>query len=203
MSNYRRRLAERSWGVSTPTELVNAWPASRALKVVHTRDKITIREMARVTGLSKQTVSELIARKRKKVTRATEEAVLKHYGPDAHAPRNFEDKQRIPWEEHRWKMYGLFAQGWSATDLKNVLEQAGRNHGWVDHLSERKMVTYASVKQIDWLVETIGDKHGPSTNNKKRMARRGIFPLIHYTEEGKLIRGSLTDEQLRLWQGVR
>jgi hypothetical protein len=195
MRDYRRRQAERAWGAKLPTDRVSPEATIKAITYAHNDLGLPYSEIARAVNVAKQTVEDLYFQRRAYVWRSTEERVLAAYGDKTRVIRHFDENSLIDWNQHKWKAYGLLAQGWTVKSLQQILRDHGRDAGWVDHLSDRNRLTYRSLKQLDWLVDHIGDRPGPSRNNVGRMAARGIFPLIHYTEDGRLIRGSLRPEQ--------
>lgn len=195
-AHYRRNKAEREWGVLKPRDRISPEASEKALWSARHDIGLTLNEIARGTGLSKRSVHEIYRGQRKYVERATEEKILAAYGPNAVVKRKLTGREPVSWDGEKWKIYALFAQGWTQATLRNILKDAGRQHGFIDHLSgDREHIEIQSFKQIDWLVETVGDRRGPSKINPTHYQRLGIFPLIHYTENGELIRESLTKEQ--------
>lgn len=194
---YRLNSAKRRWGVDVPTTRVDPGPACKAVWDASSVRGLTLNEIARVTGVVSQTVQDIYHQRRSWITREVEEKILSKYGPDAqYTERAMAPNQLVDLQEHTWKLHGLFAQGWTITLLKERLKEEGLSHGWLScHTTQSLQFRYESLQALDWLVEVIGDRHGPSKVNKQRMTRRGHFPLIHYTDEGKLIRASLTQEQ--------
>lgn len=189
-----------SWGVDVDSSRVPAQPTIDTVRYAHDERNLTIYEIARVTGLVKQTVSDIYHGRRKNVTKSTERRVLAAYGPGAVTVRNHTKYQLIDSKDYHWKVRALYAQGWTSTDMRTKLKAAGRPHtSFTNSMTGTTQMRWQTAEQIDWLVQEIGDRHGPSPSNTGRMARRGIFPLIHYTEDGKLIRASLTSKQLEAW----
>lgn len=195
MRNWRRRKAEKSWGAQLLTDRVSPEQSEKAIWSARQDLGLTFAEIGRACGISKQSVEDIYYQRRKWVTRRTEESVLAAYGPEAVLQRVFDPRQRIPWDDHKWKIYGLMAQGWTSKNLAQILAADGRSAGWVQHLSDRTYVYHSTLEHVDWLVELIGDRRGPSRGNPSRIKKLGYFPLIHYTEDGELIRESLTKEQ--------
>ena len=194
--NYRRRLAERKWGVDH-NNYVSSEASYKAVWSAHHDLGIPLNEIARVSGVTKHSIFRIYHQKNRTVEASTEERILTAYGPGAKITRSLSYTHPVPWEPHAWKVYALLAQGWTLNHLKAILKAAGRPHGFLNNVNDphRPNTSVQSIEQVDWLVEKIGDRHGPSNINRTYFQGRGMFPLIHYTEDGKLIRASLTSEQ--------
>jgi hypothetical protein len=200
----RREQHELSWGIDHDTHHVDAEAATKAVWDAMAVRGISGKEIARVTGLAPFTVYNIYHQKNTRITRQTERLILDHYGPDAHTVRVYDDNTLVAYDAYQWKLYSLLAQGWTQKHLRKMVQDAGRGSGWfIHHLPNQKQIQYKHARTIDWLVELIGDRRGPSPHNTNRLARRGVFPLIHYDDNGELIHASLTLEQLALWKQVR
>jgi hypothetical protein len=194
-AKYRRRLAEKQYGATHPNDRMPIELPLKAITRAHNDLGITFAEIGRVSGVTKDAVRAIYHQRVDFVQRRNHDRILAAYPLDSTAHRRaMDDRQLVNWSEHRWKLYGLLAQGWTAATLKEILKADNRQHGWIDHFNERERIQYRTLKQLDWLVEKIGDRQGPSNINRLAMQRKGIFPLIHYTENGRLIRQSLRPE---------
>ncbi len=192
----RKRKAEQAWGIKHPEDLVDAMPVIRALENA-TSMGIPLVEVASATGLQRSTVQKILSEGRKRVQRQVHDPIMRLYGDPTTVTRYIDDTRLVPSKLYRWKMEALLAQGWTWEMINKMLRDNGRPSGWTRHVttSKSRTLVYRTAMHVDWLVEQIGDRHGPSTLNKKRMLARDVYPLFHYTEDGKLIRKSITEEQ--------
>lgn len=194
MKKYRRRIAMREWGNSFPTDLVSPETACKLIWDAVSVRGMSFREVARLCGIDRQTVSEIFHQKRDRILKDTEEIIIRNLDKD-HVPRAFDGGSLVDAHPYHHVILGLHAQGWREMDMLAMLRQHGFNTGFFRHSKERPLILYRNAKAITWLKEKIGDRRGPSRQTAKTMEKRGIFPLIHYTEDGQLIVDSLLPEQ--------
>lgn len=198
MQTYRRNQAMRSWGHQLPTDRVPIEDTYKLIWEAHNDRDLSFAQISRLCDVNRETVRFIYSGKRVQdfITREVADKIaLGLAGVSRGTDKGKIDTSLVDVQKHAWKIYGLFAQGWTAKMLCEILAKNGRPAGWVHHFYERRNIEVRTVKQLDWLVEVIGDRHGPSLENKRRMERRGFFPLIHYSEGGQLLVRSLTPPQ--------
>jgi len=156
-------------------------------------------EMIRLTGLSKEVLMPLAHGKRKRVQRKTEKSIMRGLAePDV---RDLTAKSLVPIRDERRIMRSLMAQGWSQEHLVHILQTNNRGNGYIISGLSHNLIEKAqlgNLQQIHWLAEVIGNRLGPSRRTMLIMQRKGVFPLKHYNEMGRLNVNSLTAEQ-RQW----
>src|SRR5574339_1238457 len=161
MKKYRRRNAMKEWGNQFPTDLVSAETACKLIWDAHGCRGLTFREIARLTGLDRQTISEIYYQKRQRITRDTEAIVIRNLDKD-YTPRALDDTTLVDAEPYHHIVFCLHAQGWRELDMVKMLKDAGFNHGFFRHSKERPLIMYKNAKAILWLRDKIGDRRGPS-----------------------------------------
>lgn len=156
--------------------------------------------MERVTGVSEAQLRKLNAGLLTYVSRGTYNKIAKHYSTEDRVPRvrAQHSNAAVPREEWDWLWKGLLAQGWDRRSLRELLEGDGRSAEFLTNMARKTGMVRSSYENLVWLVKTVGDKRGPSTRNANWMLREGHYPLIHYTEDGKLLVNSITAEQAKL-----
>lgn len=196
---YELRNLERARGKKFDCDLV---PADTARNMVlEARDRgLTYPEISRLTGVEKNTLGRLIWQNRKLVTRRIERQIMRGLqDPDA---RSIAPNSLVPITVERQMVRSLMAQGWTCMHLYGIIQQNGRGSGSiVKQLLDKPNYKYARAEKLAnvyWLVEVIGDKLGPSLQNRAKLPKKGVFPLKHYDSEGKLDVRTLSDEQ-RQW----
>lgn len=191
-----RQLA-RSRGEQFDLDLLPVDDTRRLIKEVKSNGA-TLREIAKLTGLqARQIVS--IEHEQTRIRRGTARRIARALAETD--VRAIDDKTLVPITNERDLIQRLTAQGWSHPHLRHILENNGKGQGAIiDSLTRKKTQRskWGNLKQVHWLVEVIGDKQGPSPRAAEQMRLRGIFPLKHYTKDGKLNERTLTDEQ-RQW----
>jgi hypothetical protein len=205
MQDYRRRNAEKSWGKEFSTDLVSPEVATKLLWNAYTVQGMTFSEISRLTGINLGSVKTIFYQKHEYITRATEKKILDNLSAGTTPRRRkMATRQRVDSHKYVWVVYCLFAQGWT----NDALDEFLRDHGQLDtscfvrYATRGHLMYYETAQKILWLRDNVGDKQGPSTLNKKRMKARGIFPLIHYTDDGELLVDSLLPEQRRILEGL-
>jgi hypothetical protein len=200
METYRKREAARVYGKTYDIDLINPEETCKLIWDAWAVRGLTFVQMAAMTGIQKDTLRAIYHQRRRRITRATHEKIVKGL---AEPRRAMKPTTLVDADPHRWKISCLLAQGWRQKDLEKILGDNGKPTGWLRNVPDTVQFTYRTVKLIDWLVNVIGDRHGPSRSTANRMLRLGFFPLIHYTENGQLIVSSLTPEQLELYKRVQ
>lgn len=207
MARYRKNTALRQWGHQLPSDLVDQETAVKLVWEATSVRGLNFMDIVRLTGVSKKTIEDIYHQRtaRGKITRRTHDRIVKGLAReirlDLHEGKS--DTSLVDLDQYRWILYGLYAQGWTGDHLVQILKKAGRPHGWMIHHYEKTQIRLGNVKHLLWLAELIGDRQGPSRENKTRMRNRGHFPLIHYTETGRLIESSLTPEQKAAYRRVQ
>lgn len=196
---YAYRQFQRERGAMFDIDLVDAEPA-RQLVLAAKNARLTFDEMARKTGLPRSRIGELVWYNggHKRIWRKTERAIFK--GLSDLDDRDYGDRQRVPITVEPLMIKCLAAQGWPRHELKKMLVEAGVGNGDVLYHVQakgRKTSMVCTLRQVYWLVKVIGDKPGPSPHLAKRMQHQGVFPLRHYTPEGKLNVRTLSPDQQR------
>ncbi len=191
----RMRTSQQSFGVESPKDLMDAGPVIAAVQEAHGLHRIPIIEIAQATGVNKATVQDIFRGEKKRTFRRTHDAIMSKYGPDVELVRFITGQRRVDADDHLWKTRALLAQGWTWKHLEGMLAADGRPSGWIRPNHRDLQIHARNVEHLDWLVSHVGDRHGPSTVNKMRMLKRDIYPIIHYREDGKLLRKSIPQEQ--------
>lgn len=193
----RRRKVAQQWGEFAPSTRVSPAKSRQLLRHAVDKQGLTLTEVARLLGNHRSSLAHIYHGRAKFVALGTEQALervihINSPTPVFRAPGPYE---LVPNKDWYWMYRGLIAQGWRKKDLRQILDSAGRNSSWLLKVSNSQIL-YSSYLELKWLVELIGDKRGPyPTNTAVMMKLYGHFPLIHYSEEGKLLRDSLTREQ--------
>lgn len=201
MDKYRKREAARAHGHTYEIDLVNPEEACKLIWDAWSVRGLTFRQIGIMCGLEKETIRFIYHQKSKRIKRITRDKIIKGLSPGTRIVHD--DGTLVDAAPHRWMLRCLVAQGWRFSDLEDILREHDRPCGWVRNLREAKQTHYSTTKQIRWLADYIGDRHGTSSQSASRMRQRGIFPLIHYTENGKLIVSSLTEDQKELYRRVQ
>lgn len=197
---YVLRQQRRAQGVQYDIDLVPAGPSRELVDAAHERG-IPYGEIARLTGLRKETVGQLVWKDRKRIRRSTADAIYRGLAGDRHDMRSLVPMQLVPVTPNHLRLVrSMCAQGYTLAHQIEIIQQNGMGSGSViNGLCRRKLkdMRVESLRQLEWLVSVIGNRPGPSHQSMMFMQHRGVFPLKHYTPEGKLNVSSLTPEQRR------
>lgn len=191
----RQRDYLRAQGHSFPEDKMDPTPVVEAVRKAYHERGLSFAQIAAVSDVSDNTIQNLYHADREWIARWRHDAILAALSEQR---VHMFDGSTVPTKDYRWKVQCLYAQGWTYDELYRLLRDNEHPAGWLRNLGSRKTILYRNAKAIDWLVKHIGDRKGSSLNNTGKMAYKGIFPLIHYTEEGRLLPSSLTPEQRRM-----
>lgn len=187
----RQRNYLRAQGHTFPEDQMDPAPVVKAVREAYAAG-LSFAQIAEMADVSDNTIQNLYHDSRKWIARWRHDAIIEAC---AGRPAHMFDGTNVPVKQHRWKIQCLYAQGWTYDELYKMLRDNGFNAGWLRSFGDRKYIQYKNAQAIDWLVEKIGDRKGTSLNNAGKMMHKGIFPLIHYTEDGRLLTSSLTPKQ--------
>lgn len=190
MSDYRRRKAEKKWGATHDSDLMSPERCEKLIWDAYSVRGMTLAEITRVCGINKQTTSAIFNQQREHVTREIHDRIVAGL-ERGYTMRHREPTTLVDAYKYTWMIWCLHAQGWRETDLMEMLRAGGRNSGFIRHAKNNPQIQWRNAQSILWLAEKIGDRHGPSKQTAAMMRKRGIYPLIHYTEDGELIESSI------------
>ena len=148
---------------------------------------VTTRVVARVAGLSSDTLYGITGGAYKTVRLPTAEAilavtyqrVLEHLSPDALVP-TFRPRQQV---------YSMMAQGWSGVWIVTQIEANGNPSGQTALYFIKKNSPYCTVdtaNKVAALAERVGASEGPSPHARSAARRKGYWPLAAYDDDGTL-----------------
>lgn len=200
----RARAAQRSWGVQSPDDLIEAQEAFDLVFRAFSHGTSNM-ELSRITGLSGQTFSDIRNHKHKLMKRKTRDAIVRHLA-DNDDLRSFKPGSRVPAKYCVTMSHALSAQGWSQVKQQELLEtNLGKTAGFIRGVTSYNAyanVCYENDQAMRWLVRQIGDATGPSTRSMSWARKRGYFPTKHYDVEGNLVVKSLPKELRQSIEGV-
>lgn len=197
--SHRKNSYLRNHGHVLDTDIIPSDVAVETLRSIRKRYKIPQAEIARAIGSTQQQVNILLNGRRPKITRHTHNRIMAVYDVPGEPQRFYATpRQNLVYAPYKRKLYSLFAQGWTKKQLREVLKQHGKSYSVIaEGRTRQKYIEAANAEVIDFLCTVIGDRHSTSNHNKKRMLKEGVYPQIHYDDDGRLIRSSLTQDQIR------
>lgn len=202
MQGYRRRKAEARWGKEHPTDMVSPEVGAKLIWHAVSVEGMTFVDVMHATGVWKETVAKIYYQKVSHIQRRTHDKLVAGLDrEDLMATRGPESL--IDARKYNWVIGCLHAQGWRQDDLTQLLREAGFEFNVRHHTRHRFMIKKRNAEAIEWLMNTVQDKKGPSLQTRTRTQNQGIFPLIHYTEDGELIESSLLPEQRAILKRVQ
>lgn len=198
---YHIRTHARARGVQYDIDLIPVDDSREAVQQARKRG-LSYNEISRLTGVERQQLCFIEQGKRKRVQRRTQKKILQGLSePDV---RNIAPTSLVPITVEPQIVHSLEAQGWTSEHLKEILQNNGQGSGTIiDNVFKNKKALARNLKQVYWLADVIGDKLGPSHRGRMLMQARGIFPMKHYNENGRLNERTLNADQRAALRRVR
>lgn len=201
---YRQRQAMRAWGNLLDDDLIDPADAIEAINRALNEWDLSIREVARLTGLPHDTISMIRRGKRKRITRRISNTIIRSL-QNEHS-RAIQENTRVPAQWSAQMVRSLIAQGWTMQHQRDILQNnLGISAGFIPSIGRgTNQMCYARHEEnVKWLVRAIGDASGPSLRSMTIMKNRGVFPTKHYNLKGELIVSTLSVEQRASYKRVR
>jgi len=199
MRDSRRRNAMRRWGHELDSDLVSPEEAAKAVWAAVSVYGMTFRQISEVTGVTPDMARRIYYQLNRHITRKTHNAVVRNLDFDRGVQDRYTERQLVDAAPYSEILLRLMAQGWTRPLMRDIAKKNRKpGYGFILHSYETIQIRANTAATVMWLARTIGDRRGPSLTNMKRMWARGVFPQIHYTEDGRLIRDSLLPEQRQL-----
>ena len=168
----RERRRRRAYGQAAGTDIVSAQPAVILIRYFCETLGVSSERFAVVTGISVDTVKDLRAGARSRVTRRVSDAIL---GVDGAALLEAQSERRRPAAPYREYIMRLGAAGWSQRRLGRMTDAdlSCARPG-------RKYISVRVARQLETLFTEIGDKLGPDRESARRLQARGWQPPAGY-----------------------
>lgn len=200
---YRKRVAQRKWGVESPLDQFPVGPTRQLLRDANAFGT-TFREMEKLTGYSRRDLQRIANGNRKTIRRETRDTIHRAIpDPDIRA---YLPDTLVPIAKAKQIARSLSAQGFSLDHQAEILRNnLGVSGSFVKHLAHpyRRQIFKKNEDIMLWLEKEIGIRTGPGKKCVTWAKKNGFYPLKHYDAKGKLLVSTLSADERRRLRGLQ